>query len=210
MRNKLLVIGLAAAFAMTGIASANLLSNGDFELGENDPVDPTQPNDLNPVDWTEDHSGGWSNREINGAMPDGYSYALGNAGGYGAEASQDVAVADDGSWYKLSVDSALDAWWMNSGYLKLEFYDAGATLLKEEESAHWTQPGYDTGLPNTNYDLFSAAPAGTAYVTAILGSWGEGGTARFDNAVLEVVPEPATLGLLGLSGLVLYVRRRMI
>ena len=59
------VMILLAVFAMTGIASANLLSNGDFELGETDPDDPTQPNELNPVDWIEDHSGGWSNREIN-------------------------------------------------------------------------------------------------------------------------------------------------
>ena len=37
------------------------------------------------------------------------------------------------------------------------------------------------------------------------GSWGN----TFDNLVIDVVPEPATIGLLGLAGAALYVRRKL-
>jgi hypothetical protein len=195
------VLVILALLAVTGIASADLLSNGDFELGENDPGDATQPNTFIATSWSEWHSGGWSNREESG--PTGFSYALGNAGGYGAGVFQDVAVADDGATYKLSFDASLDNWWMNSGYIKIEFLDAAEAQVGFVESPHFTQPGYDAGIPWTTYSLIGTAPAGTEIVRAIGGTYGEGGTARFDNAVLTVVPEPATMALLGLGALVL-------
>lgn len=205
MTKKLLALALTGVFALTGVASADLLTNGDFSL--DDGVDPA-----NALDWVETTSGGWMNREQSATWPDpaDFHYALGNAGGYGATVHQDVTVADDGSSYGLSADSMLDAWWLNSGYLKLEFYDAGAvTMLGEVESTHWTQSDYDTGVPMMNYQISGQAPAGTEIVRAVLGTWGEGGTARFDNAVLEVVPEPATLSLFGVAGLALWIRRKL-
>lgn len=206
---KLMVMGLAAVFAMTSMVSAqNLLSNGDFELGYNDPGDLTQPNELNPTDWTEDHSGGWSNREINGQMPDGHSYAIGNAGGWGATVYQDVA-GTAGNFYQLRADSLIDAWWLSYSYLGIDFLDAGGNVLAgSSESPHVDPGGYDVGTTLTRYSLTLLAPAGTVDVRAKLGGYGEGGTVRYDNAVLEVVPEPATLGLLGLSGLALWIVRR--
>lgn len=203
------VLLLLAICAMTGMASANLLSNGDFELGSNGTTDP----DTVAMDWSQfNSSGGWNNRETTGnPVPDNYLIAIGAAGGYGAYAWQDVAVADDGATYKLSADASLDAWWLNHGYLKIEFYDAGGmdpvNMIGFAESAHFGQPDYDTGLAWANYSISGTAPAGTAVVRAMLGTWGEGGTARFDNAVLEVVPEPATLALLGLGALVLRRRK---
>ena len=206
MKNKLLVMGLAAVFAMTGMTSAqNLLSNGDMELDNGS--DP-----LVAASWTT-WGGWWMNREVNGAYPgsvaeNDHHLAIGAAGGYGAGAHQDISVADDGATYQLRVDAMLDAWWLNSGYLKLEFFDASTNLIGFAESTHFSQPNYDVGLPLQMYYLNAVAPAGTEIVRPILGTYGEGGTARFDNAVLEVVPEPATLGLLGLSGLALWIVRR--
>jgi len=202
----LTAVGLAAG----AVNAQNLLSNGDFLLGQNDPGDPTQPNTLNPVGWTEVISGGWSNRELNnnGTYGDAnnYHYAMGNAGGYGNIAYQDVTVADNGSTFQLTADSALDAWWKNSGYIKLEFYNAGATtLLGQVESTHWGQPNYDVGVPWANYSVAGFAPAGTEVVRASLGTYGEGGTARFDNAVLAtVVPEPGTAALVALGAATLF------
>ncbi len=198
---------LLALLAVTGIAGANMLANGDFSLGENDPGDPTQPNTLNAVGWSEWTSGGWTNRESNGNDLPGCSFhmAIGNAGGSGAGVYQDIA-ATVGTTYKLTADSKLDAWWKNAAYLKFEFMDAGNVQIGFAESPHWAQAGYDTGLPWANYSLIGVAPAGTVKVRAILGTWGEGGTARFDNAVL--VPEPATMILLGLGSLAMLRRKK--
>lgn len=207
MKHKMLVMGLAAIFAVTGMASAqNLLSNGDFELDNG--VDP-----LVAADWVT-WGGWWMNREVSGSWPgsvetDNHHLAIGAEGGYGAGAHQDISVADDGSYYKLETQAMLDAWWLNSGYLKLEFYDAtGTNMLGFAESAHFSQPNYDVGLPVAVYSVVGQAPAGTEIVRGILGTYGEGGTARFDYASVQVVPEPATLGLLGLSGLALWIVRR--
>jgi hypothetical protein len=192
------VLVLSALLAMIGIANANLLVNGDFELGSNGTTAP----DTAALGWSQyNSSGGWNNRETTGnPVPDNYLIAIGAAGGYGAFAWQDVAVADDGSTYQLFAEASLDAWWLNNLYLKIEFYDAGlANMIGFSESAHYGQPGYDTGLPWANYSVSGVAPAGTAVVRVMLGTWGEGGTARFDNVVREVVPEPATLALLGLG-----------
>ncbi|MCE5185579.1 MAG: PEP-CTERM sorting domain-containing protein [Planctomycetaceae bacterium] len=201
------VLMFAALLAVAGIASANMLTNGDFALGSGGTTDP----DNAALAWSQyNSSGGWNNRETAGNPVAGdYLIAIGAAGGYGAFAWQDVAVADNGATYTLSADASLDKWWLNSGYLKIEFYDAGGTdpinMIGSAESAHFSQPGYDQGLPWANYSITGTAPAGTALVRVMLGTWGEGGTARFDNAVL--VPEPITLVLLGLGGLALRLRK---
>jgi hypothetical protein len=206
---QLASFALAAVFAMSGIASATLLTNGDFS--QDDGV-----SSMNALGWDEYNSqsggGGWVNRETNANGPYGdtnnFHYAMGMWAGYGATVSQDVAIPDDGMGYELTADNSLDAWWMNSAYLRLEFY-GGGTLLNVNESAHWSQPNYDVGTAWANYSLKGTAPAGSDTVRVILGSYGEGGTARFDNAVLVAIPEPATIGLLGLAGggLVLFRRR---
>lgn len=204
------VLVLSALLALAGAVNANLLVNGDFALGS----DGTTAADTVALGWEQyNSSGGWNNRETTGnIVPDNYLIAIGAGGGYGAFAWQNVAVADDGAMYKLSADASLDAWWLNNLYLKIEFYNADgmdpANMIGFAESAHHGQPSYDAGLPWAGYSVSGIAPAGTAVVRVMLGTWGEGGTARFDNAVLEVVPEPATLMLLGLGAAVARLYRR--
>lgn len=165
----------------TVTAQANLLSNGDFSLGQSDPADP--------VDWNIWTSGGWTNRETNanGTYGDDTNFhmALGNAGGYNAFIYQD-ADATAGVTYKLSLDASLDDWWLNSFYFKLEFLNGAGSQVGAFESPHHIQPSYDVGLPWANYNLIGTAPAGTQFVRALLRTYGEGGTARFDN--VSVVP----------------------
>ena len=187
---------------IAGLAQASLIVNGDFTL--DDGVSPEAA-----LGWNEFHSGGWDNRETSPSFPDptDWHFAIGNAGGYGAFIWQDVAVADDGSMYKLSADAMLDAWWLNSGYIKIEFYDAGAAIVGEAEIPHFSQPNYDLGLPLANYSVTAVAPAGTVTVRSILGTYGEGGTARFDNAVLQVIPEPGSIGLILLGSAFLVGHR---
>jgi hypothetical protein len=191
MTKKLMI--LLAVLVVTCIASADLLSNGDFALGSNGTTDP----DTVALDWVVwNSSGGWNNRETGGnPVADDYLIACGASGGYGAGTYQDVA-GKAGTSYIFSADAALDAWWLNSGYLKFEFYNADGTapedLVGEFESPHFSQPDYDQGLEWANYSIEAVAPAGTATVRVILGTYGEGGTARFDNAVLELGAPKAT------------------
>jgi hypothetical protein len=196
------VVLVLVALLCTSANAANLLTNGDFALGSNGTTAP----DNAALAWYQyNSSGGWNNRETaQNPVPGDYLMAIGAAGGYGAFAWQDVA-GSAGISYKLTADSALDAWWLNHGYLKIEFYDAGSVMVGFAESAHWGQAGYDTGLPWANYSITGIAPAGTVTVRSMLGTWGEGGTARFDNVVLT--PEPATLTILGLGGLLLRRRK---
>jgi hypothetical protein len=194
MKNKLLtIVGVIALFAMTGIASAqsNLVFNGDFSL--------EGTNSQHALGWTEYNSAGiptgWVNRETNADWVDSldFHYAMGFYGGYGAYVYQDVSitatnVAQD---YVMSCEASLDAWWMNSFYFKLEFYDSAVdtngvptNMIAEAESTHVTQPDYDIGVAHASYTLQGQAPAGTAFIRVLLGSYGEGGTARFDDAAL--------------------------
>lgn len=112
---------LFAVIAVSGIAQANLLSNGDFTLEGGDP--------LNAAGWTEYNNGGWVNRELNPngtyGDPNNFHYAIGNAGAIDNGVFQNVVVPDDGATYIMTVDAAMDDWWSPTGFLKIEFLDGG-------------------------------------------------------------------------------------
>jgi hypothetical protein len=122
---------------------------------------------------------------------------------------QSVVVPDDGAMYQLTVDLAMDDWWKPDAFLKIEFKDSLDSIISFEQTAILAN-GYDAavGQPWANRSVIGTAPAGTASITVVLGATGEGGTTRWDNAVLAtVVPEPGVAGLLALGSVLLVAYR---
>lgn len=209
---KRLVLLLSAICLAAGVGNAqNLLSNGDFSLGS----DGTTAPDTQALDWTHYWTAGWINRELNAngtyGDPANFHYAIGNGGAINNGVYQSVLVPDDGATYQLTVDLAMDDWWKPDAFFKIEFKDSSDSIISFHETVVLAN-GYDgaVGQPWANRSVIGTAPAGTTSITVVLGATGEGGTTRWDNAVLAVIPEPSVAGLLALGSLMLlgYRARR--
>jgi hypothetical protein len=87
------------------------------------------------------------------------------------------------------------------GFVKFEFYDDLARttqILVENIGGQQWEDG-------THYSYDVAVPAGAYYLTPVIATWSDWATV--DNIQLsQVIPEPMTLGLLGLGSL--FLRRR--
>ena len=71
--------------------------------------------------------------------------------------------------------------------------------------------GFDDGTAGSatftdTWTLIDFAPASAAVYTAFVGSGA--GTTRVDNILIEAIPEPATLAVLGIGGILALLRRR--
>ncbi len=210
MRKKLATaVAVLAVFAMTGIANANLLTNGDFE-------------NTNTTSWTHWAWGaGWSEHTVKSPAVGGNDTLLlnvGNAWYNGGGGAYQTVEATAGTTYSLTVDSGAEGWWQPTGEMALIWFDGTGTNEISKSSRYTVDPAvygtntFDTLMPMENYELIGLAPAGAEFVKVEFASRmpdGVGGTITFDNAVLEVIPEPATLGLLGLAGMGLWIRRRI-
>jgi len=194
----------------TVLAQANLLINGDF----NTPAGTGMPDGWNNWSWPD-----WNNAWVDrngpaGSAFDGTPYMQagnGNGGNYSVGFYQTVAAAG-GLTYALSVECGAQAWWRPEAEMRLIFEDAGGATLAQQvlvtvDPNSWT--AYDQGQPWAAFTVSGLAPDNTAQIKAefvmnggAVGAWG-GGTVWFDNASLQVVPEPGTFGLLllGLGGL---------
>ena len=184
---------LAAIGLTVSGAHANLLLNGDFN----------NPNSTaSATNWsTWSYGGGWANHQNNTSGPldgvDGsYYMACGGAGSAGGGVYQ-IVPGSAGDVYTLSVDAGSQAWWRPQGEMRLFFMDAASNVLSSTNPVIVnTGPGYDTGEPWANYSLSMLSPAGTTQVKVEFAMNGiDGGTVWFDNADLEVVPEPSSLAL---------------
>ena len=193
---------MAVLLLVCGVsAQANLLVNGGFEDG-----DTGQVGSVVIPGWNTWGNSGWHNDDA-GAVIDtkGMKFWWDGVGMW-----QDFA-AVAGLTYDISVqvmDASRDTKPNNWDFqIEAEFYDAANVQLSAAPVGYFDssiQPDdMWVGIGNS-----IVAPDGTAYGRVVLRTldWkdGIGGALYFDNA--SVVPEPFTVGLLGLGGL--FLRRR--
>jgi hypothetical protein len=100
------------------------------------------------------------------------------------------------------------AGWAGGG-VGVNFYDASWTYLSYGWANVWNTSGSWASFANTWVDSGSwVAPANTAYATIRIAPWaGDGGTLTYNVDNVTFTPEPATMVLLGIGGL-LALRRK--
>jgi hypothetical protein len=193
MKKSKKIVVLLCVCAIAGIASANLLSNAGFEQGDSGWIDWGLP--------------GWN---VWGSS--GYHEGSGPNGG---DKCVKLWWDDTGLWqdftavagneYAFSIQvynlSSNPSTW--NGLLRAEFYDASNAKISDAQLDRFYSA---TDSKNQWVEIGGTltAPVGTAYGRIVfqVADWSEGvgGDLYFDNASVEI-PEPATLVILGLGGL---------
>jgi len=191
----------AAVLTTATLSNAALLVNGDFNTDA----------DTNgaPDGWASwSYGNGWANYVTSPSdsfTKDGSPYV--NAGSVwngGGGWYQDVA-ATPGQSFTLSIDGRTEDWDNSIGYMRIIFRDAGGNTLNGSTDQETVANYEKLATWNTYTFADQVAPAGTTAVRVEFASYG--GTSTFDNAVLTATPEPASIGLLAFSGLLLKRRR---
>jgi len=207
---KATIVLISVACLAINLADAqNLLLNGDF----NSPNSSAAPDDWTL--WT--YGGGWANHQnsTDGTDLDGVdgTFYMADGGGSGAGAGEyQIVPGTAGSTYQLTVQSGAQAWWLPYGEMRIIFLDSGDSQLSESiqstvDPAVYGQ-NYDIAHPWSQYSLTAVAPSDTAFVKVEFAEPNGTGTVWFDNAVLTVVPEPSTVGILAVGGVAMLGRRR--
>lgn len=201
------ITSLLAVCLLITTAGANMLTNPGLEDTYIDDYGATVP-----VDWGMWQAiwEGWGDTwiEVGTENPNTGSIAakLGANEGY-AMLIQEVTAGPGtytlGAWVADALSGKGSA---TAPYFKMEYYDSGGALIAGEELLLNHVNGsyvYQTAT--------STAPEGTAWLKAIaLVKQDAGGSSEYFYDDFDLVPEPATLAILGLGGLVLLHRRKRV
>jgi hypothetical protein len=201
--HKYQLLTLLVALALVVPASAaNLLTNGDFEQG-----DTGQIGNVAIPGWLNWGNSGWHHDDPGRTIgAKAIVFWWDDAGLW-----QDVPVVA-GEQYEFSVEafnwSGNPTTW--NGLMRAEFYTSAGDKLLEVPVDKF----YAATAPKDQWVLLSGAvtaPAGaeTGRMVLNLTDWfdGVGGNLNFDNASIALVPEPATISLIG-AVLLIGLRRR--
>ncbi len=200
--------------SMIGIVNANLLTNGDFQTG-----DATDWDNWNSTTTDQDNAGNpltGNGKSTAGGYGDFTAKAWGDGQQWGNGGFSQTVAATAGTPYAVSAEAMHitgDALTNGGiGVLKLTFRDAANNPLNGPygEEIAMINAGSTTDI--WHYLSGSrVAPVDTTQVeVTLMMQWTttgpDGGAAFFDN--VELVPEPTTMALLGLGGLLLRRRRK--
>ena len=207
-------IGVVAAFALSvSSTQANLLVDPGFESGA--------PGQVNPIPLPGGAGGGWA--VFNGAA---FSTAAAETGTYGIIESQGIGQAwnfqapyqvvggvSAGQLFSLSADfmtptGITQASPFDPVIIQMTFFDAAGTDIGTVETGGVgaNAVAYTPAAANIWYTatVSATAPAGAAYVAPYLafmenGSQTGADTLYWDNAVMNLVPEPSSLAFLAMG-----------
>lgn len=210
IQTSLMAGGLAAVFA--GGASAAAFSNGSFETPDVPTGTPGDNGDITgPIGpWTLDETSGDDIRHL-----DGDFFGGGVVAQHGDQYVGFTAFgAADGGVLSQAFDTVIGqaytvSFWVNNASFGPSTHSLTAAVDNTAGDAAVGTPSQDDTWENVSFNFTASSTTTTlSFTSAILTGDSASTDVLLDNVTVSEVPEPGSLALLGLGGLLIARRRR--